>query len=76
MFSVKKMGKNGQWGTVSLIDEKGSFRGEAIFDTKEQAEKYAQEYKKRMKKPVDVKVVDESKETKVAKPGSSSGRGR
>lgn len=64
MFSVKKMGKNGMWGTVSLIDEKGSFRGEAKFETKSEAERYMQEYKKRMKKPVEVKVFDDSAEVK------------
>jgi hypothetical protein len=64
MFSVKKMGKNGMWGTVSLIDENGSFRGEAKFDTKQEAERYMQEYKKRMKKPVEIKVFDDSAEAK------------
>ena len=64
MFSVKKMGKNGMWGTVSLIDENGSFRGEAKFETKSEAERYLQEYKKRMKKPVEVKVFDDSAEAK------------
>ena len=64
MFSVKKMGKNGMWGTVSLIDENGSFRGEAKFETKSEAERYMQEYKKRMKKPVEVKVFDDSAEAK------------
>ncbi|MGI0005665.1 MAG: hypothetical protein ACREAI_04555 [Nitrososphaera sp.] len=61
MFSVKKMGKNGMWGTVSLIDKNGSFRGEARFDTLKEAEQYMDDYKKRMKKQVDVKVFDESK---------------
>jgi hypothetical protein len=61
MFSVKKMGKNGMWGTVSLIDKNGSFRGEAKFDTLKEAEQYMDDYKKRMKKQVDVKVFDESK---------------
>jgi hypothetical protein len=60
MFSVKKMGKNGLRGTVSLIDENGSFRGEAKFETKQEAEHYMQQYKKRMKKPVEVKVFDET----------------
>jgi hypothetical protein len=60
MFSVKKMGKNGMWGTVSLIDKNGSFRGEARFDTLKEAEQYMDDYKKRMKKQVDVKVFDES----------------
>ncbi|MGI0020274.1 MAG: hypothetical protein ACREAY_07365 [Nitrososphaera sp.] len=61
MFSVKKMGKNGMWGTVSLIDKNGSFRGEARFDTLKEAEQYMDDYKKRMKKQVDVKVFDDSK---------------
>jgi len=60
MFAVKKMGKNGIWGTVSLIDKNGSFRGEARFETRKVAEQYMQESKKRMKKPVDVQVFDES----------------
>ena len=55
------MGKNGMWGTVSLIDKNGSFRGEAKFDTLKEAEQYMDDYKKRMKKQVDVKVFDESK---------------
>ncbi|MGI0038740.1 MAG: hypothetical protein ACREAO_02905 [Nitrososphaera sp.] len=55
------MGKNGMWGTVSLIDKNGSFRGEARFDTLKEAEQYMDDYKKRMKKQVDVKVFDESK---------------
>ena len=61
MFSEKKMGKNGMWGTVSLIDKNGSFRGEARFNTLKEAEQYMDDYKKRMKKQVDVKVFDESK---------------
>lgn len=48
------------WGTVSLIDKNGSFRGEAKFDTLKEAEQYMDDYKKRMKKQVDVKVFDES----------------
>lgn len=48
------------WGTVSLIDENGSFRGEAKFETKEDAEKYLVKFKNRMKKPVDLKVVNDS----------------
>ena len=67
MFSVKKMGKNGMWGTVSLIDKNGSFRGEAKFDTLKEAEQYLLDYKKRMKKPVEVKVFDDSKAEPVQK---------
>jgi hypothetical protein len=62
MFSVKKLGKNGMWGTVSLIDENGSFRGEAKFETREEAEKYLVKFKNRMKKPVDLRVFNESEE--------------
>jgi hypothetical protein len=61
LFSVKKLGKNGMWGTVSLIDDNGSFRGEAKFETKKEAEEYLKKFKGRMKKPVDLMVVDESK---------------
>jgi hypothetical protein len=60
LFSVKKLGKNGMWGTVSLIDENGSFRGEAKFETKKEAEEYLKKFKSRMKKPVELMVVDES----------------
>jgi hypothetical protein len=60
MFSVKKLGKNGMWGTVSLIDENGSFRGEAKFETRKEAEEYLVRYKQRMKKPAEVKVFDDS----------------
>lgn len=62
MFSVKKLGKNGMWGTVSLIDENGSFRGEAKFETRKEAEEYLKIYKQRMKKPVEIKVFDDSPE--------------
>lgn len=55
------------WGTVSLIDKNGSFRGEAKFDTLKEAEQYLQDYKKRMKKPVEVKVFDDSKAEPVQK---------
>jgi hypothetical protein len=34
MFIVKKLNKTGRWDSVSLIDENGSFRGEARFETK------------------------------------------
>jgi hypothetical protein len=60
LFSVKKLGKNGMWGTVSLIDENGSFRGEAKFETKKEAEEYLKKFRGRMKKPVELMVVDES----------------
>ena len=34
MFAVKKLNRNGRWDTVSLVDEKGSFRGLAVFESK------------------------------------------
>lgn len=34
---------------MSLIDKNGSFRGEAKFDTRKEAEEYLAEYLKRMK---------------------------
>lgn len=37
------------WNAVSLIDENGSFRGEAKFQTQEQADVYLSIYLKRMK---------------------------
>ncbi len=49
MFVVKRLGKNGMWSAVSLIDKNGSFRGEAKFETREEAEQYMAEYQKRMK---------------------------
>lgn len=49
MFVVKRLGKNGMWSTVSLIDENGSFRGEAKFETRKEADEYLTEYLKRMK---------------------------
>jgi hypothetical protein len=50
MFVVKKLGKNGLWSAVSLIDKNGSFRGEAKFETRKEAEEYMTEYLKRVKK--------------------------
>ena len=49
MFIVKRLGKNGMWSAVSLIDQNGSFRGEAKFETREEAEEYLADYLKRMK---------------------------
>ena len=49
MYVVKRLGRNGMWNAVSLIDEYGSFRGEAKFDTREKAEDYLQIYTGRMK---------------------------
>jgi hypothetical protein len=59
MFIVKRLGKNGMWNAVSLIDENGSFRGEAKFETKKEAEEYMARYLKRMKNPQEVKVFNE-----------------
>lgn len=68
MFVVKRLGRNGMWNAVSLIDENGSFRGEAKFETEEQADDYMQVYLKRMKQrlkasqngELQVKVFDDS----------------
>lgn len=49
MFIVKRLGRNGMWNAVSLIDENGSFRGEAKFDTVEEAKVYLATYLARMK---------------------------
>lgn len=49
MFVVKRLGRNGMWNAVSLIDEYGSFRGEAKFETKDQADEYFEIYVRRMK---------------------------
>jgi hypothetical protein len=49
MFIVKRLGKNGLWSAVSLIDRNGSFRGEAKFETRSEAEDYLAEYLQRMK---------------------------
>lgn len=68
MFVVKRLGRNGMWNAVSLIDENGSFRGEAKFPTQEEAEVYLAIYLKRMKDrlrdnssgELQVKVFDDS----------------
>ena len=69
MFVVKRLGKNGMWSAVSLIDENGSFRGEAKFETKKEAEEYLTRYLKRMKNPQEVKIFNENlvKEKKASK---------
>lgn len=56
---MKKMGKNGIWSAISLIDENGSFRGEARFDTEREALAYLNNYTKKIKKKVDLKVFEE-----------------
>jgi hypothetical protein len=68
MFVVKRLGRNGMWNAVSLIDENGSFRGEAKFDTRDQADDYLEIYMRRMKDSLKgssaidlrVKVFDDS----------------
>jgi hypothetical protein len=50
MFIVKKLNKSGNWDSVSLIDENGSFRGEAKFSERSAAEKYIKSYKDRINK--------------------------
>jgi hypothetical protein len=40
MFIAKKLNKNGNWDSISLIDEAGHFRGEARFEFKHEAQKY------------------------------------
>lgn len=82
MFVVKRLGKNGMWSAVSLIDKNGSFRGEAKFETREEAEEYLIDYLQRMKSRIkhgpegygDVKIFDESKtkDIKPVKPSKSS----
>ena len=59
MFVVKKLGKNGSWNAISLIDKNGSFRGEARFETKKEAQDYLKEYRGRMKIPAQLKVFSE-----------------
>jgi len=51
VFIVKKLSKSGMWSAVSLIDNNGSFRGEAKFETRKEAEDYMAAYLKRMKNP-------------------------
>ena len=55
-FVVKKLSQNSRWETISLIDENGSFRGSAVFETRDEAQKYLEEYKRRMKSPQELKV--------------------
>jgi hypothetical protein len=59
MFVVKKLGKNGSWNAISLIDKNGSFRGEARFETKKEAQDYLNKYRDRMKIPAQLKVFSE-----------------
>ncbi|HET7345102.1 MAG TPA: hypothetical protein VFJ05_04430 [Nitrososphaeraceae archaeon] len=49
-FVVKKLSQNSnRWETISLIDENGSFRGSAVFETRDEAQKYLEEYKRKLK---------------------------
>ena len=50
MFIVKKLNKNGNWDSISLIDEAGHFRREARFEFKHEAQKYLESYKERINK--------------------------
>jgi hypothetical protein len=76
MFVVKKLGKNGLWSAVSLIDQNGSFRGEAKFETRKDAEEYMAEYLNRMKTRMkaspegygDVKVFDGDETIETSRP--------
>lgn len=64
------------WNAVSLIDENGSFRGEAKFDSEEEAKDYLAVYVKRMEErlgvPIEgraqVKVFDDSPQVEPPKP--------
>lgn len=70
MFIVKKLGKNGSWNAISLIDKNGSFRGEARFESKREAQKYLEEYKNKMKSPQDLKIFsDQSPNNQNKNPG-------
>ena len=60
MFIVKKISKNGSWNDISLIDKNGSFRGEAKFETKKEAQDYLKEYKDKMRVPAQLKVFSEN----------------
>ncbi len=41
---------------MSLINEKGSFREPAKFETEAEAQKYLEDYKKRVRNPGELKV--------------------
>jgi hypothetical protein len=60
MYVVKRLGKNGSWNTITLIDKNGSFRGEARFESEKEATDYLTQYKKKMKNPQELKVFSES----------------
>jgi uncharacterized protein (DUF1684 family) len=48
LFAAKKLNKNGKWDTISLYDENNSFRVEARFESKQEAEAYLTLYKDRI----------------------------
>jgi hypothetical protein len=50
LFIVKKLNKSGNSDTISLYDENDSFRGEARFESKQNAEAYLKLYKERINK--------------------------
>ena len=58
-YVVKRLGKNGSWNIITLIDKNGSFRGEARFESEKEAIEYLREYKKKMKSPQELKVFSE-----------------
>ena len=60
MYVVKRLGKNGSWNTITLIDKNGSFRGEARFESEKEATDYLRQYKKKMKNPQELKVFSET----------------
>ena len=60
MYVVKRLGKNGSWNIITLIDKNGSFRGEARFESEKEAVNYLNEYKKRIKSPQELKVFSEN----------------
>jgi hypothetical protein len=60
MFVVKKLGKNGSWNAISLIDENGSFRGEARFESKKEAQRYLEEYKNKIRSQQELKIFSET----------------
>jgi hypothetical protein len=60
MFVVKKLGKNGSWNAISLIDENGSFRGEARFESKKEAQRYLEEYKNKIRSQQELKIFTET----------------
>ncbi|HEU0046841.1 MAG: hypothetical protein AUJ08_03460 [Thaumarchaeota archaeon 13_1_40CM_3_50_5] len=84
MFVVKRLGRNGMWSAVSLIDQNGSFRGEAKFETREEAAEYMGDYLKRMKSRQrvspegygEVKVFDESKRDEAKEEKKPFGKGK